>query len=912
MAATIGTLAVRIAAKTATFNRDVKGAAKSLGSISTAAAKVSKASAAAFAGLTTTLGLVTRSFAGFETSLVRVGAVAGASSSQMQELEASARGLAKATTFSAKEVADGMGFMAMAGFEVNEIVGSMPSVLQLAAAGMVDLSTAADITTNILTGMGLEVSELGEVNDILVAAMTGSNVTLETLGEAFGAVGPVAKSAGIGITEIAAAVGLLGNVNIKGEKAGTALRNAIVRLVKQTPEASAALRKLGIEALDGAGKLKPLTTIVGDLEGAGADLTDMIAIFGLKAGPAMSALVGQGSEALKTFKQRLDDSGGAAAKLERAALGTLTARFKILVSNLEELAIVIGKRVAPTIKALFDGLTGVVAKIASLPAGILNAITKFAIWGTAITGIVAGLAGISAVMIPIAAAALPVVAAVALIGLGILLAITAIGTLKKAWDEDLLGMKTTVVTFAEDVGKIWSGLVSFLSEELFGFFGDLDETLILIIAKLKGLSAEEAGAIVIQARKAKAEGEGGLFAAPEGSLTAEFIAAGKKVGSSVINSAKAFGGFVVDGFAEGVDLIRGVLPDLSLAMMPAGAGAGGGGLPAPSQIGTIDSRLAGPAGPTGGGVSLKISDATNKSIEDDIRREVGSSVGKAALVFGSAITGAAGEAGTLINSAMAGFAQGGGPFGAIAAVVAELITRTKSFKETVNDANETVSELSEAFEPLAANVKPLAVLTNRLVGVIGEQLKPVFEALTPVFEGLFTVMKFVAVTILRVVRSIGEVWNGLISATAQVLRDTLGKKIGGKIAEAFEKFEINLSGINKQIKNLDDLTLEQARAAGVEAEATEGVTDAMRELRESMSNIPTGFRINLRRFQSSEGETGAPDQGSAGGGGNTFIFNVNDFEETARKLDEIESFTRFTNGEPLPKRAPFSSERNGG
>src|SRR5690606_7061773 len=142
------------------------------------------ASAAAFAGVAGAITHALNASAGFEQQMARVRAVSQATNAEFKLLEQTARELGRTTQFTTMQAAEAMDFLAMAGFRVNEIVGAMPSVLQLAAAAQMDLGRAADIVTNIMTGFGIEVDKLAHVNDVLVAAMTGANTDLVQLGEA--------------------------------------------------------------------------------------------------------------------------------------------------------------------------------------------------------------------------------------------------------------------------------------------------------------------------------------------------------------------------------------------------------------------------------------------------------------------------------------------------------------------------------------------------------------------------------------------------------------------------------------------------------------------------------------------------------------------------------------------------------
>lgn len=260
-------------------------------------------------------GLSLRMAGEFESAMNRVQALTSATGEEFSALTAQAEHLGRTTQFTASQAADAMGFLAMAGFNTGQILGAMPSTLQLAAAASLDLARAADITTNILTGYGLTVTELGHANDVLVAAFTSANVDLTMLGESFRYAGPVAKSAGIAFEETAAAIALMGNAGIQGTMAGTSLRGAITRLLKPTAEVTKTLDRLGVTVTDSQGRLLSIVEVVRQLEEAGADTADMMTIFGQRAGPAMTALVDQGADSLATLTQKLGDSGGTAQRV---------------------------------------------------------------------------------------------------------------------------------------------------------------------------------------------------------------------------------------------------------------------------------------------------------------------------------------------------------------------------------------------------------------------------------------------------------------------------------------------------------------------------------------------------------------------------------------------------------------------
>src|SRR5690606_24095082 len=98
-------------------------------------------------------------------------------------LRQQARDLGASTQFTAGQAADAQGFLAMAGFKQQAIIAAMPGMLDLAKAGDTDLAATADIASNILSGLGMQASEMGRMGDVLTATFSNSNTNLQMLGE---------------------------------------------------------------------------------------------------------------------------------------------------------------------------------------------------------------------------------------------------------------------------------------------------------------------------------------------------------------------------------------------------------------------------------------------------------------------------------------------------------------------------------------------------------------------------------------------------------------------------------------------------------------------------------------------------------------------------------------------------------
>jgi TP901 family phage tail tape measure protein len=321
----------------------------------------------------------------FEAGMNKVKAVTGAAGTEFDALSNQAKELGRTTKFTAGQAADAMGFLGMAGFDANEIMAAMPATLQLAAAANMDLGSSADIISNILAGYGLEVHELAGANDSLVKAMTSTNVDLSMLGTSFKYVGPIAKSAGLEFNETAAAIGLMGNAGIQGSMAGTALRGAITRMVKPTEESKKVMNELGLEFLDTAGRLKPLDEIVQMLEPHAENTGAMMQLFGQRAGPAMMALVGQGSEALSDLQAELDGAGGTAARIADVQMEGFNGQMLKLRSAAEGLMIAIAESgLLGTLTELAGKMTGWISRFAESEPQLFKVITLIGIFVAAI------------------------------------------------------------------------------------------------------------------------------------------------------------------------------------------------------------------------------------------------------------------------------------------------------------------------------------------------------------------------------------------------------------------------------------------------------------------------------------------------------------------------------------------------
>lgn len=344
-----------------------------------------------------TVAAPVRIAANFEQGMAEVGAIARASKEDLTSLTAEARRLGATTSFSATEVAAGMKYVSMAGFDTNKTISAMPGLLNLAKAGNVELALASDIATDTLSAFGMEAGQIGRLGDVLVRTFTSSNTSLEGLGETMKYAAPIAKAANVSLEETATIASLLGDAGIKGSDAGTAMRASLTRLSAPPKEAAEALDMLGVATRDAEGNLRSVPAIMADIASAtqemgSADRLGFIKdIFGMNASSAMTVLLEKMKEQGLDFNARfkiITESDGAALEIAKKMDDTAVGAMKRLGSATESLAISIGTVALPAVCAVADGMSFVASGMSWLT-------DKFPGLTAVVGGAVAGFIGLS-------------------------------------------------------------------------------------------------------------------------------------------------------------------------------------------------------------------------------------------------------------------------------------------------------------------------------------------------------------------------------------------------------------------------------------------------------------------------------------------------------------------------------------
>jgi len=132
----------------------------------------------------------------FGQAMSAVEAIANSNVSEMAALTAEAKELGATTKFTAQQSANAMEYMAMAGWDAQELLGGMNGVINLAAAAGEDLAQVSDIVTDNLSAFGLKASDTAHFADVLAAAAANSNTNISIMGETFKSSSSVAGALG--------------------------------------------------------------------------------------------------------------------------------------------------------------------------------------------------------------------------------------------------------------------------------------------------------------------------------------------------------------------------------------------------------------------------------------------------------------------------------------------------------------------------------------------------------------------------------------------------------------------------------------------------------------------------------------------------------------------------------------------
>lgn len=335
--------------------------------------------------------------ADFDSEMSKVSAISGATGTDLDKLRGKAREMGAKTKFSASEAAQGMQYMAMAGWKTQDMMDGLEGIMNLAAASGEDLASTSDIVTDALTAFGLSAKDSSHFSDILAAASSNANTNVSMMGETFKYAAPVLGSLGYTAEDAALAIGLMANAGIKSSQAGTSLRGAITNLAKPTDTVAAAMDKYGISLTDSSGKMLSLRELMEQLRQKLGGLSEAeqaqaaAALFGKNAMSGMLAIINGSDKDFEKLAGAIDNCDGSSEKMANTMNDNLQGQITILMSQLQELAISFGEILMPKIRDIVTHIQNFVDKLNAMDEGQKETILRIGMFVAALAPMLMGL-----------------------------------------------------------------------------------------------------------------------------------------------------------------------------------------------------------------------------------------------------------------------------------------------------------------------------------------------------------------------------------------------------------------------------------------------------------------------------------------------------------------------------------------
>jgi TP901 family phage tail tape measure protein len=481
---------------------------KAFDSIGTVGKTMTVAGAAIAGGL----GIAVKTSMDFEAQISRVGAIAGATGTDLDALRQSAMKLGASSSKSATEVAQGQEALAALGFTTKDIIGAMPGVISAAEASGSDMAQTAEVMASTMNIFGLSAGKATKVADILAKTANISAADLTDMQYAIKYAGPPAAALGVSLEDLSASIGIMTNAGMEGEQAGTTLRSALLSLLNPSEENSKLMGKLGIAVADAKGNFVGLPNLIGNISDSMKGQTDtqkaatLAALVGTESVSGMLSLMKAGPAEINKMSDSLKNSGGASAEAAAKMKDNLSGAFNELTGSLETLLITVGTALTPAIQAVASAVQWLLDKFNSMPKYmqttlvvitaltaafllivgpilILVSILPAVIAGfTAIAGALGLTAGALAGIIGIIAL---VVAAVVAIGIALVIAYNKVG-----WFRDMVN-----AAWAQIV-SYWNIALNFIKGIVTAVMSDVSSFIKGILGNIKSFWNENGSAIM--------------------------------------------------------------------------------------------------------------------------------------------------------------------------------------------------------------------------------------------------------------------------------------------------------------------------------------------------------------------------------------------------------------------------------
>ena len=366
------------------FSASFGGAIGKLGTAAVSALAAGSAALAAFGASSVKTGME------FDSAMSQVAATMGLTMDEMASqtgtvelawgtftgnLRDYAQEMGANTAFSATQASEALNYMALAGYDVQTSMEMLPNVLNLAAAGSMDLAEASDMVTDTQSALGLSLEETTTMVDQMAATSSKSNTSVSQLGDAMLKIGATARNVKGGTQELSTVLGVLADNGIKGAEGGTHLRNILLSLQGAAENGAVDFGEFAVSVYDAEGNMRSTIDIIEDMQTGMGDMSQeardamLSGIFNKTDLSSINALLGTSKDRFTELTGAIGDAAGAAQEMADTQLDNLAGDVTLFQSALEGVKIAISDYVTPTLRDFVqmgsDGLTEITGKLKS-------------------------------------------------------------------------------------------------------------------------------------------------------------------------------------------------------------------------------------------------------------------------------------------------------------------------------------------------------------------------------------------------------------------------------------------------------------------------------------------------------------------------------------------------------------------
>ena len=305
-------------------------------------------------------GYATKTAMSFEQDMANLQATSGATGEDFEALTNKAKELGENTCKSASDSAQAMQYLALAGYDVNQILNSTEPILKASVAWGADMATSADLATDSMSALGISTDQLSHYLDVCSQAQRSSNTTATMMMEAYISCGGSLKNLGVPLEESATLIGILANQGLKGSEAGNSLNSILINLTGATSSAKGAFKELGISAWDENGKFigleKTLILLNDKLKGCTQEQRNnyLAAIGGKTQIDTLNKLLAGCGDQYNDLSGKINQANGATEEMYSIMNDTAQGKIAAFKSKLEALGIEIGDKILPHLTKLLD------------------------------------------------------------------------------------------------------------------------------------------------------------------------------------------------------------------------------------------------------------------------------------------------------------------------------------------------------------------------------------------------------------------------------------------------------------------------------------------------------------------------------------------------------------------------------